>query len=191
MTILKKNGYPNDIIHRALKPKRRRTKNINPVERVYLKLPFLNDRFYFQVQRIFQKADLPVRVYDRNLTLRQALSQKSAPRKCSKKDCSIQNSNLCFVKKCVYKLTCVKCNSSYIGSTLRDLHSRVKEHMDQANSSVFQHRRLCDATFSVQIMHKASDNPTLRFLEALSISKSRPEINNRQESEGIRHLLFE
>ena len=191
LTILSKNGYPDPVIRQAVEPRRKRKKKTARADDyVYLKLPFISDRFFYKIQRIFQKADLPVRVYDRSTTLRQALSRKPFRKECSMQRCGIRGSGICFTKKCVYKIMCTGCDSFYVGSTLRYFHSRFKEHMEQQTSSVFQHKRICNATFSAKILRVARDNTTLRFLEALLIAKLCPSINNKQESEEFRHLLF-
>lgn len=189
---LAKNDYPNHFIQRVMNSKKKHRRRPQRAEdHVYLRLPFLSDKFFYKVQRIFHRAKLPVRIYDKNTTLRHALARKRPSMTCKTLNCIMKDSGFCFVKKCVYKITCDSCSSFYIGSTLRALHSRVKEHMEQTTSSVFQHKRICAATFQVRILKKAPDNTTLRFLEALLIAKQGPTMNNKQEREEIRSLLFE
>lgn len=68
---------------------------------------------------------------------------------------------LCFLRKCVYRLTCRGSKASYIGSTIRELHTRVREHLSRDKSLVYQHCQLSWDTFEV---HKESGHevPPLR-----------------------------
>ena len=84
----------------------------------------------------------------------------------------------------------MKCNCNYIGSTLRPLHLRIREHMEDDKSSVFQHKRQCGGTFDVTTIARATDNTTLRFKEALLIKQRRPTINVKRESDELTSLTF-
>ena len=142
------------------------------------------------MQSIFRKNGLPVRIFDRNFTLRNALKRKEPYKACTAKDCSIASSNLCYTKKCVYQLQCTKCFEFYIGSTLRCLHDRIKEHLHQDRSSVFQHKRSCGAAFEVNVIARARDNTSLRFKEALLIRDNKPAINAKREIDELLSLTF-
>ena len=50
----------------------------------------------------------------------------------------LQRSNL------IYEFTCPGCNESYIGKTERNLHTRLKEHLDPAKSAISKHLTNCD-----------------------------------------------
>ena len=44
----------------------------------------------------------------------------------------------------IYEFTCPGCNESYIGKTERNLHTRLKEHLDPAKSAISKHLTDCD-----------------------------------------------
>jgi len=191
--MLRENAYPEDKIKYTQKKRRgRRTERQDQNERyVYFKFPFVSDRIHHQVRTIFRKNDLPVRVYDNNFTLRNALKKNDAPpAKCNINNCTMKN-NLCHTKKCVYELRCEKCQQIYIGSTLRALHIRVREHMEDNKSSVFQHTKQCaGANFSTSVIARARDNTSLRFKEALLIQRKKPRINVKRENDELLSLTF-
>ena len=195
MEILKMNSYPEKVIENWTKKKKHSNKNTktarknNGNEFVYFRFPFVNDKIQRKVQSIFKKNELPIRVYDKNFTLRNALSNKDDPTACKLANCTM-NSKLCHTKMCVYQLQCNKCHQNYIGSTVRPLHTRVMEHMRSENSSVFQHKRQCDHTFAVNVIGKARDSTSLRFKEALLIQQRQPDINAKRESDELVSLTF-
>jgi hypothetical protein len=186
---LRMNGYPEHIIRnsrtKVAAPKHQKARDF-----VYLKFPFLNDRVQRQVQNIFRRNDLPVRVFDKNATLRNSLQRRTQPDQCQLRNCSISDGHICHIKRCVYTMRCKVCNAIYIGSTLRALHIRVREHLTQERSSVFDHKRQCRGDFDVTITAKARDNTSLRFKEALLIKRLQPAINQKRESEELTSLTF-
>ena len=189
--ILKLNGYPENILRPSAKCARRARKK-HPIDKkwTYFQFPFINDKVQKKVQSIFTRNDLPVRVFDRNLTLRNALRRQQRDNVCNIKSCTMADSNLCHIKKCVYQLRCTNCFQCYIGSTLRRLHERVREHLQQDRSSVFQHKRICGAAFEVRVITRARDNTSLRFKEALLIRERRPAINAKREIDELLSLTF-
>ena len=103
---------------------------------------------------------------------------------CNKKDC-VLDAKLCFRKNVVYQITCSKCQGAYIGSTIRPLHDRVHEHLNNSNSSVKKHFSVCDSSPSsvtVKIIDHESKKGNLRIREAFHINKLRPLLNNKEES---------
>ena len=190
--ILRLNGYPESFITRRTSKKKRSVphEKRRPNDFVYLQFPFLNDRIHHQVQNIFRKNDLPVRIFDRNTTLRRSLQRQTAPRECQLKNCTISDTDICYIKCCVYEMQCETCKAIYIGSTLRTLHIRVREHLTQEKSSVFQHQRFCRGNFDVTVAARARDNTSLRFKEALFIQRQQPTINHKRESEELLTLTF-
>ena len=193
--ILRLNGYPENVLHRSAgctrKPRKKRT--IRPTDKkwTYFQFPFINDSVQKRVQAIFTKNDLPVRVFDRNLTLRAALRTRQKENNiCNIKGCTMADSNLCYAKKCVYQLRCTNCLQVYIGSTLRRLHERVREHLQQERSGVFQHKRVCGAAFEIRVITRARDNTSLRFKEALLIRDMKPAINAKREVDELLSLTF-
>ena len=53
------------------------------------------------------------------------------------------NTGLCLRRNAMYQLTCNRCDQQYIGSTTRFFRDRVKEHLNNENSSVKKHIYSC------------------------------------------------
>ena len=47
---------------------------------------------------------------------------------CTLANCPIRDSNICQKTCIIYCLICLKCHKFYIGSAIRQLHIRIKEH---------------------------------------------------------------
>jgi hypothetical protein len=54
-------------------------------------------------------------------------------------NCTLNELTLCLKKNVVYEVECNRCHGTYFGSTIRPLHQRIKEHLQQTSSAVFQH----------------------------------------------------
>ena len=191
--ILRKNDYPEKIVQQVTEGRRkkwRKKRSETVKDPVYLKFPFLTDSLFRRVQRIFSKADLPVKVFDRNYTLRNALSKEKHNGRCTLKNCTI-NSTLCLLKMCVYRVKCLKCNDIYIGSTCRYLHTRINEHLTSKTSSVFLHKLACKGDLEISRLAMATDVTSLRLKEAILIRKFMPAMNTKHESEELLSLIFE
>ena len=194
-TVLRANAYPEDWIRNNSRPCRRLTpttdSNRPESDRhfFYLRLPFVSDRVYNRVRRVLTKHKLPVRVIHQQRTLRSCLS-RGVTSSCTLRNCPVSDPRLCLTRNCVYRLTCSNCSSSYIGSTTRPLHTRVMEHYSRSESSVYQHRRSCNAGFSAQVLSREREVTSLRIAEALAIRAAEPEINSRQERTELDGLLF-
>ena len=186
--LLRQNGYAEHLLRPRTAHSRRKRRPSPSDNWIYFQFPFVNDSIQRKIQAIFTKNDLPVRIFDRNLTLRNALQKNKHEKACNIRDCSIANSNLCHTKRCVYQLRCTKCLQFYIGSTMRCLHERVREHLTQERSSVFQHRMNCGAPFETKVIARARDNTTLRFKEALLIHDNKPSINVKREIDELLSL---
>ena len=82
---------------------------------------------------------------------------------------------MCFNKNVVYKITCNKCHLFYIGSTIRNLHDRIHEHLSKPASSVFKHLAACDNStdnpINILIIARDMDSTNLRLKEALYVNK--------------------
>ena len=81
---------------------------------------------------------------------------------------------------------------SYIGSTIRPLHVRIKEHVNNPASSVLKHNNNCNNNneFDINVIGRNNDEPNLRLMEAIFIKEQRPTINSRQEKEELQDFLF-
>ena len=174
---------------RRFKQRRHNREKSKPDNICYFEFPFINDKIHHAVKRIFHTSKLPVQVYSRSRTLRSALQPKQTPQQCNVRDCPLAN-DLCLCKNTVYSMTCQRCQEQYIGSSIRALHTRVKEHIRGPSSSVFKHRTNCKADFTVSVIAKDNVINRLRFKEAITIKERQPKINSKQEREELLHLLF-
>jgi len=188
--ILKMNDYPRETIKNIItKKNNENTHNVLPPSdrKFFLQFPYLNDAMDRRIKNIFKKEGLNVKIYRKSQNLRQVLSKKKT-KPCKKKNCTINNED-CLKKKCIYETTCSECNNTYLGSTIRPLHERAKEH-EGTSSSVYKHRQTCGGSFRFRVIDTANDITELRYKEAIYIKKRRPEINTKQEAEDLSHLTF-
>ena len=84
----------------------------------------------------------------------------------------------------VYKITCSRCQSCYVGQTTRHLLVRLREHK-RAGTPVESHFRACDTTVTmeaVEIIGACNKSVyKLMTLEALFIRSLRPSLNTKDE----------
>lgn len=87
----------------------------------------------------------------------------------------------CFLKGVIYRITCVKCQGTYIGSSIRRLHDRIKEHLNISRSSVYKYFSACQNANKgthVNILTTHKNTINLRLKEAYHIRKEKPTINS-------------
>ena len=91
----------------------------------------------------------------------------------------------------VYKYSCARCASAYVGMTSRNLYSRVAEHRGRScrtghllsrppHSAVRAHAEQCDVPISdsdFKVLASSSGVSDLRILESLYIFKQKPSLN--------------
>lgn len=108
--------------------------------------------------------------------------------------CPISNTGLCLRRNAVYQLTCNSCDQQYIGSTTRFIHDRVREHLNNENSSVKKHiyswQNKDYKGIDVKIIMSQNDPANLRLYEAFHIRKCKPTLNSREECTEFADLLF-
>ena len=173
----------------SLAGKKRPPARTPATDSMYFEFPYINDKTDRQIQRVFKELDLPVRLYRKSFTLRRALQKGQKPDKCDKDTCTLKN-DLCLRRNCVYKLTCQKCQEFYIGSTTREFHTRLHEHLTQEKSSVASHQKTCHAQFTPKILTTENDTVKLRFKEALLIHQHGATLNSRAERDELQHLII-
>ena len=114
--------------------------------------------------------------------------------KCTRDKCPIANTGLCLRRNAVYQLTCNSCDQQYIGSTTRFIHDRVREHLNNDNSSVKKHISSCQNNdhkgINIKIIMSENDPANLRLYEAFYIRKYKPTLNSREECTEFAELLF-
>jgi len=146
----------------------------------YLSIPFINDQCNTIIKRILKPLHLNIRITHKGKKLSNYFTMKPPPPKCSLKNCPI-NSHLCHAKMLVYQSKCNKCLMTYIGSTKRPFHIRIKEHLTNKSSSIYQHNNTCGGKWSHSVIYKGYDLSTVRMREALLIRDLRPSINKKEE----------
>ena len=145
----------------------------------YLKIPYISELLNHRITNIFwkKKKNIPVRIAHRSYTLpiRQALSHTSKERKCTGDKCPISNTGLCLRRNAVYQLTCNSCDQQYIRSTTRFIHDRVREHLNNENSSVKKHIYSCQNIdckgIDVKVIMSENDPANLRLYKEFYITK--------------------
>ena len=160
-------------------------------------VPYISDRIDNLISKLFKKEGIPVRITHESTTLRQVLNtRRSNPlTSCRRAECITSNKNLSFAKNCIYRIECTTCHLVYIGSTIRNLHDRVKEHATRPASSIYKHFAAhhkidnINDSITVTIITKERDPVNLRLKEAYYIRKLRPEINSREERSEVTELL--
>ena len=205
MKTLSLNGYPRSFIQRITSETAQQqqqqqqhvsaTKNHN--EWLYLRVPYVSDAIDRKLTRVFKNEGFPVRIVHKSTSLRQVLRKKEDKQpNCSRLNCKTSLQRICFRKNVVYKIICNRCRNRYIGSTIRHIHDRTKEHLTQNTSSVFSHLRACQPdnidilNVTVEIITTENDPVILRLKEAMHIRKEKPQINTREECSEISDLLF-
>ena len=102
----------------------------------------------------------------------------------------------CCYSSVVYKFCCASCGASYVGSTYRNLYTRIQQHLGKSvrtgkflaspdPSPIRDHSLEC-GTFATQdnftILTRANHTLDLRILESLHILKEKPSLNNMSSS---------
>ena len=99
----------------------------------------------------------------------------------------------------IYKSSCVRCTSEYIGSTTRILTTRVAEHAGRSHrtdrilanpphSNIRDHAETCGSPIvldNFNIIYSCNNSNDLRILESLYIHKERPFLNNMQSAHPL------
>lgn len=186
-SVLIKNDYPTTFIHRSKNTKR--NKQTTRGKQFYFEFPYINDKIEHKIKRIFQTENIQVSLYRKSITLEQTLKKKS-PETCHLTNCPIKDNKLCSIKNCVYEAKCTNCNDTYIGSSIRPLHIRAREHNNNKQSSIYKHKETCKNEFTYKLLSKTNDITKLRYTEAIHIKKKQPKINSREESQELMHLIF-
>jgi hypothetical protein len=168
-------------------PKNRAKRSIGN-ETFFIHLPFICDGIDRSIRRAFKKAKLPVIPYYRNNNLRRLLSTKKPHDPCNLRECPLKHPKLCTRKGVVY---CIKgniCESKYIGSSIKPLHQRLKEHINNRQSAVLQHLQNCadnSNNITVNFLSQDRDPKNLRVKVALLIAEENPPINRKDEEINV------
>ena len=191
---LRRNGYKQREITETTTRRYRKHENQSQQacqtrKPFFFSAPFVNDAIDHKLKRLFKKMKIPVLIAHKGRTLRQALQKKQN----TYENCNIPNCitprHLCHLTKVVYMFVCSICRSSYIGSTRRKLHTRVREHLTMKSSAIHQHKTsFPQATWGITVINHAKDPVDLRIREALQIATKKPTLNNKEEIRNFRLL---
>ena len=83
----------------------------------------------------------------------------------------------------VYKISCPRCESSYVGQTTRHLQQRFREHIGN-KGPVKSHFEICNLAPNenvISILSRNNNSEHLLTLEALFIKEIDPVINTKDE----------
>ena len=102
-------------------------------------------------------------------------------------NCPLKSSD-CYRKLVVYEIVC-SCGDSYIGSTKRPLHQRIREHLRMSTSAIFNHRLSCSGHLATKVLSSGTDCVDIRIKEALLIASKQPSLNGREEGRDICKII--
>jgi len=191
---LQHNGYSCEDIQRA-RPSRNSTTRTRPSGRIfYLDLPYLGEGTEHKVRSAFAREGITIRTYRKSTTVLDVVRpRQTGARRCPWETCTTKEAGKCFIKNCVYELTCTPCGRRYVGSTTRPVHERIREHTTTGRgSTIHSHLLACGggtAKTRVRIVAREKDEVNTRLREVIVIKKLQPELNTQEESDLI-DLVF-
>jgi hypothetical protein len=184
------NGYPSNLIKKWIKSSKNGASHNGRIEQeiFYLSVPFINDGINKLLKKSLSHLGLKIRLSHKSQRLISWLKPnfKKLNNKCSLANCKLNN-KACSRTMVVYQCKCT-CGATYIGSTERQLHIRIKEHYSLHSSALFQHRLLCNGTLSTTILSNSRDLTDLRLREAILINSLHPSLNRKEEVQPF-HLV--
>ena len=147
--LFSQNGYPPDLITRAIKNnkhkgnvKSRNSKNANKnTSQIYMRLPYINETIVRRVNGILRSSKAPIKpVWINKNSLQKRLVSSALiqpPCPSGNKKCHTCENGLrgkCNTKNVVYKITCTLCkteqrNDCYVGECTRPVRYRYNEHL--------------------------------------------------------------
>ena len=190
--MLLNHGYPDSYIRQSGSLYSTNTLRPRSADIMYLKFPFISDVVNGKMKRIFRSEGFNIRLAQKSVSLRGALQRRRTTPPCRMHGCTV-NSPICLRRNVVYELSCPTCSATYIGSTIRALHVRIKEHLSRPESSVFQHLQQCGPAsppVHPRVLATDFDSANLRLREAFLIRTLKPRLNSRAESEELSDFLF-
>ena len=181
------NGYPNNVLrqceHKAKLPARKQDAG---KQRVFLSLPFSSEQQVRAIRSTVRKCGLQdhLQVSFSSRTLAQIL-KPTKERACVKSNCKFCDSGNgdCWIKECVYLISCRSCESFYIGETKRTMRSRLREHLSSGSSLVHEHLKTHSQSPTLDdihwnVLHVGLANWALRRrVELNEIHARSPDIN--------------
>ena len=191
---LRQNGYSSGDIERARSSGRPTSRTRPNGKMFYLDLPYLVVGTERKVRRAFAREGINIRTYRKATTVLDVVRPKQPEaRHCPWETCTMKEAGKCFIKNCVYQITCTPCGRRYVGSTTRPVHERIREHTSTGRgSTIHGHLLACGggtAKVRVRITAREKDEVNTRLREVIMIKKLQPELNTQEESDLI-DLVF-
>ena len=97
----------------------------------------------------------------------------------------------------VYRFTCPDCNASYIGETICDLTTRIKEHLEtDSKPHIFKHldtNRKCNELWYAEcfeIIDSVTSSYRLKLKEVMYITWKKPSLNKQVKHVSINYLVI-
>ena len=197
LTHLENNfGFNKQLINNITKNNNKNKNKNNKIKKFYMSIPFINENINKHINKILRKEKLPIILTHKSKSLQNELRNDTDTKtsQCKNTPCFVNNPNICNTKCIIYKIFCKSCKQNYIGSTIRRLHDRIKEHFTQKTSSIYKHQQKhtnknINETYTIKILHKDTDTINLRIKEAIIIRKMKPQINSREELNELDFIL--
>jgi hypothetical protein len=177
------NGYPSNLIKKWTN-----TPNFGSYQRnkdtqgiFYLSVPYVNDGVNRLIRKSLAPLGLNIRVSHKSQKLLSWIKPnfKKLRKSCILANCRLKN-NDCLKNMVIYECMC-ECGASYIGSTERPLHVRIKEHHSLHISAILQHKLICNRQWVTRILANGKDVTDLRLKEAILINSKQPSLNRKEE----------
>jgi hypothetical protein len=175
------NNYPQQLINKWTLSTTQRNRSQMNSKIFYLSIPYINDGINNMIKRSLRPLGLNIRLSHKNRKLKSWIkaSTNQPIINCSLANCRLKNEH-CLKSMVIYECKCT-CGDTYIGSTERQLHIRIKEHFTLHNSAMFQHRLTCDNKWHTSILANGIDITDLRIKEAILIKQRHPSLNRKEE----------
>ena len=180
-------------------------------DKVCLKIPYVSEFISYEILRFIKKQKLAINVvFIPGRKLRDILcsSRPLDKAQCMLNKCKIcellENDVDCSTSHPVYQITCRLCNKIYCGESSRSLHERLSEHLRYASSPekasyrdealathYREHHPGLSPLLSFKLLHVERNMIMRKILEAYTISKLNPTINDRNECIDIKRFLID
>ena len=177
---LKRNGYPTRFIEKYCKQRPKVAVDTVPRMKVYLSLPYKGDNVTTVIKR---RLNLAIRRTYPAASLTYIEKTTPLPVPPRKDRVSTLATSLC-----VYQFCC-SCGCKYIGRTVRNLSTRIGEHIPSwlrsegtgiPKSAITKHLHQTghrvDSEKAFKVIYRARNKQTLAFAEAVAIHKRSPDL---------------
>lgn len=190
--IFESNGYPKKIIDTTIGnflSNKFKTVNLDEtaIQKLYFSIPY----FGYQSEKLRRELSILMHNYFSNISFQFIPTNHFKIGKLFSYKDKIPKS---MQSSLIYKFSCARCASGYIGSTTRTLAVRVAEHAGRSfrtnnvlsntpNSNIYDHAIHCKVDIdldSFTILNSCNNKIDLHILESLYIHKLKPRLNSSQ-----------